>query len=259
VWLNAAVLFDVTSTSVTWLGYGYDTTDQPNPDIVPIELGYLNGDFGPIPPDIQTSINRSWAASQTFRPGDGPALTAADLAQIAAADPFSVSTYGTSYIGSSPPSPQTADSRFTLSACSSNGSSDPSFNYIQAAPSQGAAVDTCTLTYSNLSTTSQDITNSYSQTFSVDESISATFYAAISNDLKTAYTLTWTTEAQSSITNTTSSTAMLSVQGPPCNNTSAGVGPCVPVYDSAGGQPVQFEVYQDNLYGTFMFAPINFY
>jgi hypothetical protein len=36
-------------------------------------------------------------------------------------------------------------------------------------------------------------------------------------------------------------------------------GPCVPQYDASGMQPTQFDIYQDNLYGTFMFAPVHYY
>lgn len=107
IWLNPAAIFTLYGNAFTaWNGYGYDTTDQPNPDVVGIELGYLNGDFGPMPAQYQTSLNRAWAAGQTFAPGDGPPLTQADLAQIASADPFSVSTYGPEFIGSTPPSPE---------------------------------------------------------------------------------------------------------------------------------------------------------
>jgi hypothetical protein len=254
VWLNPAVIMTVGNKIVTWTGLGYDTTDQNGLDIVGVELGYLNGDFGPLPADIQASFNRAWAASQIWGAGDGPALTSADLAQIAAADPFSVNTYGTSIIGYTPPS-ETSDHRFTLSACSSTGS----FDYVQAAPSQSPAVYACTLTYTNGSTQSQQITQSFSQTFSVDVALGGSFLASVDVDFKTSQTFTWTTDAQSSISSTTTSTAALSVQGPPCNNVNPGVGPCVPVYDSGGNQPTEFEVYQDNMYGTFMFAPVHFY
>ena len=255
VWLNPALIFTLGANNVAWTGYGYDATDQPSPDIVGIQLGYLNGDFGAIPPDLQTSLNRTWAAVQTSPSGEGPALTSADLAQIAAADPFSVGTYGPTYIGLTPPLAETADHRFTLSQCSAASS----FDYVQAAPSVAAAIDTCTLTYTDTSTAAQGITNTYSQSFTIDASVNDTWVAAFSADLKTSDTLTWTTQAQSSVTNTTSSSGNLSVQGPACNNAVAGVGPCVPVYDSTGTEPTQFEVYQDNMYGTFMFAPINYY
>jgi hypothetical protein len=258
VWLNPVAMFTINAGTPlpVWNGYGADSTDQNGLDIVPIALGYLNGHFGAIPPDIQTSINRTWAANQTWPAGQGPALNSADLAQIAANDPFSVSTYGTNEIGSAPPSPSTPDNRFTLTAC--NGSN--SFSYLQAAPSTTPNIFTCSLTYTNLSTLAQEISRSYSQTFSVDASFSGLgFFSDFSAELKTSNTLTWTTDAQKSLTTSTTSTGNLSVQGPPCNNVMPGVGPCVPVYDANGNEPTQFMVYQDNMFGTFMFAPVHFY
>jgi hypothetical protein len=259
VWLNPVALFTINAgvPLPVWNGYGADSTDQNGLDIVPIALGYLNGHFGAIPPDIQTSINRAWAAKQVFPGGQGPALTAAaDFAQIASADPFSNSTYGVNEIGSNPPSPSTPDNRFKVTNCN-NGNS---FSYLQADPSSTPAIFTCSLTYTNLSTQEQAISTSYSQTFSVDNSFSGSgFFSSFSSELKTSNTLTWTTDAQSSITASTTSTGNLSVQGPPCNNVMQGVGPCVPVYDANGNQPTQFVVYQDNMFGTFMFAPVHFY
>jgi hypothetical protein len=258
VWLNPVAIFTINAGTPlpVWNGYGADSTDQNGLDIVPIPLGYLNGHFGAIPPDIQTSINRTWAANQMWPAGQGPALNSADLAQVASSDPFSVSTYGPNEIGSAPPSPSTPDNRFTLTTCNSSNS----FSYLQAAPSTTANIFTCTLTYTNLSTLAQEISASYSQTFSVDDSFSGLgFFSDFSAELKTSNTLTWTTDAQSSLTTSTSSTGSLSVQGPPCNNVMLGVGPCVPVYDVNGNQPTQFMVYQDNMFGTFMFAPVHFY
>lgn len=255
VWLNPALIFTVSGDKVTWNGYGIDDTDQPGMDIVGIPLGYLNGKFGTMPPDIQTSLNRTWAASQ-LPAGQNPAVTSAYYAQIASADPFSVSTYGPEYIGADPPTPQTADYRFTMSACTG----DQSFDYIQAAPSQSPAIYTCTLTYTNTSTQAQDITSTYSQTYSVDSAFTGSgFLSSFSSDVKNSDTLTWTTEEQNSISNSTTSTASLSVQGPPCNNQVPEQGPCIPVYDSSGTEPVQFYIYEDNMYGTFMFAPVDFY
>jgi uncharacterized protein (TIGR03437 family) len=266
IWLNPAAIFTLYgNVSVVWNGYGFDATDGPDMDIVGIQLGYLNGDLGPIPPQYQASLSRAWAAGQVWPAGQGPALTSADLAQIASADPFSSSTYGPEYIGNVPPSPETPDHRFTLSSCNGN----TGFSYNQAAPSSpGAEIYTCTLTYTNTSIQAQEITTSYSQTYSLDTSFSEggsfsyfglTFKAMLTDDSKDSTTLTWTTVYDQSITNTATSTSALSVQGPPCGNTVAGQGPCVPVYDSSGNQPTQFDVYQDNMYGTFMFAPVNYY
>jgi hypothetical protein len=256
VWLNPVTIFTVAGTSVAWNGYGADSTDENGMDVVGVELGYLNGDFGSMPPDLLTSLNRSWAASQIWPSGQGPALTSSDYAQIASADPFSANTYGPEYIGYVPPSPTTSDNRFTVSVCTSS----ESINYVQAGPSTTPPPFTCTLTYTNTSIQAQDIQTQSSQTFSVAVAFSGTgFLKNLDADLENSNTLTWSTDEQSSITQTTTSTASLSIQGPACNNVIQGVGPCVPVYDASNNQPVQFDVYQDNMYGTFMFAPIHYY
>jgi len=261
VWLNPALIFSVApSVAPQWNGYGFDGTDQPGMDIVPIALGYLNGDFGAMPPDIQTSLNRTWAANQ-LPAGQDPALTVADLDQIASFDPFSVSTYGPTVIGSAPPSPETSDHRFTLTLCSPpTGTAGSSFNYLQANPSTSANVYTCQLTYTNLSTQAREITKSFSDTYTVDLNFNGSgFFSSFSAEIKNSYTLAWTTDSQNSITTSTTSMGNLSVQGPPCNNVVQGQGPCVPVYDSSGNEPTQFDIYQDNMFGTFMFAPVHFY
>jgi hypothetical protein len=261
VWLNPAVILTVSNNTVVWNGYGLDKTDQPGMDIVGIPLGYLNGHFGTMPPDIQTSLNRGWAANQIWPSGQGPALTSSDLAQIAGADPFSVSTYGVNDIGSNPPAPETPDFRFTLTTCKNQqGVPSSNFSYLQAPPSQEPAIYSCTLEYTTNSTQAKEITTTHSQTFSVDRAFNGShWFVTLSLELMNSNTLTWTADEQSSITSSTASTGSFSVQGPPCNNQVQGQGPCIPVYDSAGNQPTQFYVYQDNMFGTFMFAPVHFY
>lgn len=256
VWLNPVEAFSVSDTAVTWTGYGYDATDQNGMDIVGIELGYLNGHFGAMPPSILALTNRSWANDQMYAAGQSAALNSADFAQIAQADPFNDSGYGINIIGYNPPSPSTADNRFTISACNSRNSVD----YLQAAPSQTPATYTCTLSYSNLSTQAQTLTSSTSNTFSFDKTFTGgTFFQKISVTLKFAYTQSTMTEANSTISTTQASSATLSIVGPACNNQVPYTGPCVPVYDASGTDPVQFYIYQDNLYGTFSFIPVHYY
>lgn len=256
VWLNPAVLLSVSSNSIAWNGYGYDGTDEPGMDIIGIQVGYLNGDFGPMPSDLTSELDRAWANDQIWASGQGPALTTADLANILAADPFSSSGYGLNEITYDPPSPETPDHRFTLASC--NGLT--TFPYSQGGPSQTPLVYTCTLSYTNMSSQAQQSSSTTSQMFSVDASFSGSgFLAKLSADLKTSYSLSWTTGTQSSITSSTTSSASLSIQGPACNNATPNTGPCVPVYDSSGDQPTSFAVYQDNVYGTFMFAPVHYY
>jgi hypothetical protein len=260
IWLNPVYLFTLGNNTVVWNGYGYDATDQNGMDVVGIELGYLNGKFGAMPPQYASSIARTWASTQIFAAGHGPGLTGADLAQIASSDPFSVSSYGPTYVMSVPPSPSTADNRFTLSQCVSNNVGSQSFGYDQAAPSQAPENPSCTLTYTNTSTQAQEITKTSSQSFSIDKVFKASvFFAKLSAELKDTYAFTLTTDAQNSITTSATSVASFSIQGPPCNNVTPGVGPCVPVYDADYDQPTEFYVYQDNMYGTFMFAPVHYY
>lgn len=52
----------------------------------------------------------------------------------------------------------------------------------------------------------------------------------------------------STITDTNMQTDQLQITGPGCTGS-----PCNPAYSGPG----EFDVYQDNIYGTFMFWPVN--
>ena len=248
IWLNPVMIFSATSSSITWKGYGYDAGDQNGMDIIGIELGYLNGDFGAMPASITNLTNRTWAAGQTYIAGQSADLKSADFATIAAADPFSNSNYGANYIGYTPPSPSTSDSRFTLSACSSGNS----VSFEQAAPLQTASSYSCTLSYTGTNTTTQSSTTSFS--YSTDTSVSASFLSFWKSSYGSSYTLQTSTKVDNSISSTTSSSSTAYIDGIACS-TSTSSGPCVPEYSG----PTQFNIYQDNLYGTFMFAPVHYY
>ncbi|MGD0832620.1 MAG: hypothetical protein ABR907_16935, partial [Terracidiphilus sp.] len=171
---------------------------------------------------------------------------------IATFDPFANSSYGPNEIGYNPPVPNTADGRFTLTTCNS-GNSVP---FDQAAPSQLPSTYTCTLNYSSLSTTSQAVTTGSSNTFSLDRSYSGSVWGnQLTLDFKYAYTVATTTEVDSSIAITQASSAVASITGLPCDNTVPNVGPCVPPYNG----PTEFDIYSDNLWGTFMFAPVHYF
>jgi len=90
-------------------------------------------------------------------------------------------------------------------------------------------------------------TDTTQQAFSVDEKFnSGFFFASVTYELKETGTLTWTAQTQNTITNAQVTTDTLYIQGPPCVGS-----PCNPGYVS----PAEYDVYQDNLYGTFMFNP----
>jgi hypothetical protein len=252
VWLNPVEVLTLGQNFADWNGYGYDATDQNGMDIVGIALGYLNGDFGSMPADLQTSLNRSWATNQIYGSGQSAALSSTDFAAIAQYDPFSNSSYGPNEIGSDPPVPSTPDNRFTITLCNGGNSVD----FDQADPSQSPSNYTCSLSYSNMTSSAQDYTNSTTTTFSLDRSYSGSvFQNNLTLDFKYSDTTTTTTEVDSSISNTQSSSAAVNIIGLPCDNVNPYLGPCVPVYNG----PTQFMVYQDDLWGTFMLAPIDYF
>ena len=250
VWLNPAVTFRVNGSALVWTGYAYDASDTSGMDVVPLYLGYLNGDF-PIPADVQASINRSWAASQIYSAGVSAALSASDKAAIASYDPFSVSSYGTAEFGTGAPPAKTSDGRFALSTCSSASS----FYYLQAAPNTTANIYSCSLSNATQSGSTQVTANTQTVAYSESTQVNADFAKVISASIKVtnSQTLTWVTQTTAGSTTSSTSTASLSVQGPPCTVVS---GTCSPEYDASGNEPIQFEIYNDNVFGTFMLQPV---
>jgi hypothetical protein len=251
LWLNPVEEFAINGSTVIWNGFGYDANDQNGMDIVAIPVGYLNGDFGPMPADITALTNRSWASGQQFASGQSAAIDSAEFAAIATYDPFSSSTYGTDYIGYNPPNSTTSDNRFTLTTCNSGNS----VSYQQPPLGQSPSVYTCTLGYSAVSTNSQAITTSNKTAFSLDLSFTGGKFISVMQDFQYASTQTTTTESDNSIANSQASSAVLSITSP-CYSSTA---PCNQVYDSSGNEPVEFEIYQDDMYGTFMLAPVHYY
>jgi hypothetical protein len=256
VWLNPVDILTLSQASVVWNGYGYDANDQNGMDIVPIALGYLNGDFGPMPAQLQYSLNRGWAAGQMYPPGESAALNSADLAAIAQSDPFSNSSYGPTDLGYAPPSPTTPDKRFTVSKC--NSQSSESFN--QADPSRDPSNVQCTLDYSSMTNGETSHTTSSTTAYSVDRAFQGTQWLSwLAVDVDSSSTTTTETEVDNSISSTQSTSATLTIVGLPCNNQIPYQGPCVPVYPGPPQFPTQFMIYQDNEYGTFMFGPVDYY
>jgi hypothetical protein len=207
-------------------------------DIYPVFVGWLNGDL-PMTPSQAAPLNRAWAASEIWPAGEGPGLTAADLQNIVQADPYWQCTKTPSAC------PRSVDpTRFTLT-------SNQDFIYQQTAPGGQPGTQTYTDTYTNTTTLNQGAKYTSSQTFAVERVFNGSaFLANVQFDLVKSSTLMWTHEWNSQITSTSTSSAELSITGPPCV-VSAGV--CNPVYKGS----TQFDLYQDVLYGTFLLNPVN--
>lgn len=265
LWLNPVVILTVnpTSQTFTWDGYGLDAADQNVNvmDIWPVEVGYLNGHFGALDPGDAEVLGRNWAVGYlTWPSGEGPGLTQTDFEQILLADPFAASSYLVTVPAGSN---TTADGRFTLAVNAAGNSTSPggpstapgtpsTFDYKQANPGETALNQTLNTTYTTTSTQSSSTTVTTTQAYGIDASFTGSaFLATWSADFKDMQTLTSIQLATTSMTNTGTTSAMLSITGPPCSGTSF---PCNPTY---GGIPSEFDVYQDNIYGTFMFNGVN--
>jgi hypothetical protein len=254
LWLNPLVNFTITQigsqpNSVTLTGYSWDADDVPEMDIYGVYLGWLTGHLstpGPGTSDF-TPLERTWAAAngQDWPAGTSPSIIdSTDYAAIAGADPFSNPDYTVS-VPNTPPGNQTSiDGRFTLTG-------NQVVDYVQPGP--GGQPYTQALTESTTTTQTQGQGAKYSITeaTSVENMFKGSFlFDSWSEDVSSTTTLTFT--SQWSSTNSTSNqvSATGSVTGPPCVVDN---GACNPVYTG----PTEFEVFQDNLYNTFMFYPVN--
>jgi hypothetical protein len=249
LWLNPLMIYTINPNDpsfLQWNGYGYDNNDVNGMDIFGVEVGCLNGDYGPCP-SVQTVLARGWVTANepgmTWPAGEGPGLTSADIANILKADPLTSS----SYVLPSPLPSTTADGRFTQIAYPPNP-----VNYTQAGPGNGGGTTTkYNAVYTDTSSVGAGSSYTFRQAFGTEQQFAGgTFLSQFSVDVKQTDTLTWTNSWQNTLTTTTTLTDALSVTGPGCPQTSP---PCVPAYAGPG----EFIVYQDNLYGTFMFYPGN--
>jgi hypothetical protein len=258
LWLNPVVLLSYTPATsktvagIVWNGYGYDTNDpsgKDQPDVYPVQVGWLNGHFGNSP-SIDTILARGWVT--TYEPtmiwaaGTGPGLTTTDITNIIAADPLTNSGY--TELNSFPST--TTDGRFTIEQGPNNPNPIP---YEQAGPGNGGGTTTM---YGTTQTDTQSVatgtSSTFKQAFGLQEVFSGTpFGIGLTVTLNQTDTLIWTNSWLNTLTTTTTLQDSLSVTGPNCP--APPPGPCNPVYAGPG----QFLLYQDNQYGTFLFFPAN--
>ncbi|HEX4965760.1 MAG TPA: choice-of-anchor D domain-containing protein [Thermoanaerobaculia bacterium] len=216
LWINPKVNLVVTSsTTAVWTGYDFDTNDPANEvDVVPVYVAWLK-DPTKMPPGVASALARTWAA--TNEDGSGPGLTQADFNTILLRDPFA---NGSTLID---------PARFELTG--------QSFSYTPPPNGGQPATEKFSLSYQTVSTQSQQTTDDYVETYSISGSIDI---------LKGLFTATMTDEHEIDITNSVTQTATqtlgqkasLKLTGPTAGYTG----------------PTDLQVYQDNIFGTFLFA-----
>jgi hypothetical protein len=253
VWLNPVNLFTLSNGgSVQWNGYGYSTLDQPAMDVIGVYAGCLNGDLN------QTSCNnlyltpfaRAWAAGEIWPSGQGPGLTATDLQNILAADPYGRCNSASPIGSSACPSPD--PTRFTLTL-------NQSTQYQQPPPGGQPFTISYTEGYTNTSSVGQGANYTFSQAFGLETTYSGKIFGIGFNDtISSTQTLTWKNQWNSQFTSSTGSTAQASITGPPCTVVGSACSPAYPPSSPTYGQAVGFDVYQDNLFGTFLLVPVTY-
>jgi hypothetical protein len=240
LWLNPVIHFVVTSpTSFQWTGFGFDSNDPVhNTDVFGVAVKFLNG-HAAMPASYADVLARRWAPPidcVATDPECGPAgtkppgLTAADFAAILTADPFS----NPSYVINVPTGATcTVDGRFCLTT-------NQNFQYSPPPPGGQPITQAFSMVHQTTTTQGQGATNTRKVGFSTEYNASVDFIGKIKAKLAIADTLTWTHKWNTLSTQQVGQTAALSVTGPT-------------VADNYTG-PVEFNVFQDNIYGTFMFG-----
>lgn len=262
VWLNPVALFTVGSTPSSYSmqsnGFGYSTMDQPAMDIYPVYVGWLNGDI-PMPSDAcvltgsvctQGHLARIWAlknddgSAQGF---SGPASSqGTDLHQIMLADPYWDCT----------PNPSSCPTVVNLTRYAPV-SADQDFVYQQAPVGGQPITQGYTDGYSVMTAQGQGASYTFSQSFATEANFTF-FKPAFEGGLQTQYTYMSESQWDKNLQTTTSSDASLSITGPPCNVVNNACSPVYPPSNPLYGQATEFDVYQDNLYGTFLFVPVSY-
>lgn len=222
LWVNPlAIEYLGANNTIAWGGYAWNAADNASVmEVIPIYVGWLKNP-STMDPSVATRLARSW--DQT---GLG-ALTSADYAQILRADPFANST---TY------NPSTdSGHRFDLVS----GSTIP---YVPATPGFQPVTWTGSISTVQTSSQGQTASQSYQVGFTLDWSSKIDWIAEIASDVKLTSTYQWTDSWSSTINSQTGKTASYSITGPASTDHYTG--------------PVSFQVWRDNIYGSFMFYPV---
>jgi hypothetical protein len=172
--------------------------------------------------NTQDALNRTW---DTVLGG----LNGTDFAAIIKADPFATNPAF---------DPQTDTSgRYVLP----NGI-DQLFSYEPEAPGLGSSGQTYASSYNTTNSNTQGGSDKYTVAFSLDATLSASFFGTAFGRLKTSTTFTYTNTWSSTVTAGTTQSANFTIFRPLSTDGYTG--------------PINMQIWKDNVYGTFMFYPV---
>lgn len=254
LWLNPELVYTAYPAAgnsagfVEWSGYAYDPTDENGPDIFPVQVGCLNGDFSPSECSTEQGVlNRAWVQNEKS-PTSGTAVTASgcpntaespsicpntqDAYDILAADPLAYNPGGSAYAGfnASPLPTTTPDGRYTQFSST--------YNPVYYVPGSGPSVS---ITQMDTEQQSNGGSSQIQAKIEVSEMVSAGFLGIFGQ--KSTYT------ESDTVTQTNSWLDTLSQQQT-IQNAYKIVGSSPPNYVDG-----EFILYQDNQNGTFVFVP----
>lgn len=262
VWLNPVVLYTLTNNGVVYSqGYGYSTWDQPAIDVYPVYVCELNGDCQ-MRSTTTNAFARSWASALTWPAGQGPALTTQDEQNILKMDPYWNCTYQS-------PVSDTTDCAEPPDSTRYTESTNQNISYAQPVPGAQPNTTQYTESYTNTDTNGLDVTVENDQTVSYENVFGVSIFGiGFKDTINNSTTMKWTYETSSQFTSSSTSTAESSITQPACNDVN---GSCNPVYPppnaynpftctalqlpTAFGQGYNMILYQDNLFGTFLYEP----
>ena len=258
VWLNPATIYTLTpssSNTIIWNGFATNPND-PNVavgamDIVSLTVSQLDG-TSPIPPELQAALDRNW---DSVASGGAGGLQPSDFKTILQRDSFATNTSlngslafandPTSYFDPNIPVPDP----YNNNQCSTRYSFDPVLGQTFAFGQLGSTNQPFTQNYSLLTTISNVNQNTTTDQYSVDRTDSLTIGpipilpgVTLSLDFANSNQATWTNTLSSMKTNTSAITQALSIKNPAPSDNYTG--------------PTQMQVWQDKIYGTFMFYPV---
>lgn len=217
LWVNPQSNFTATSPNGAQWSFSFDQRDPANEVDIVDLYVYQLKNPSTIDPGTAQVLARTWAPNNAD--GSGPGLTSADYAAILASDPLANGLAINS-------------TRFDLEA-------GETFQYQPPPPGGQPITETFSESYQSTSTQGHSATDSRSVGYSL--SGSAGFLGWLNANFTASQNFTWTNKASVQATQTSGQSGSFSITGPP--------------YGYTGRVDVQ--VYQDNVYGTFMFAFVN--
>lgn len=221
VWLNPAAGEYVGNNTVSFAGYGYNVEDDyAGAEIVPISVGELKNP-ALMASGLVSRLARGWDTT-----GLG-GLTAADYANILALDPFATSS---SFNPSNDPT-----HRY-------QALTDTTVPYVPAASGAQPVTTSGSFTTQTATSTSQSAQTQYSVGYTLIFGGGISWFAEYNASVKVSTTYTVTDKWSSALNSTVGKTESYSITGPASTDNYTG--------------PVSFQVYRDNVYGSFMFYPL---